>query len=437
MSIIIDVHEHIFNARDIPLEGYLNSRTAEGFLERCFGKLLKPKLARCIRNQVTPPDDWSEIDKWWCKIFVKYVAKTMGKGYYGWAMTLAKSVPEITKELVDTFKEDSIELYIPLVIDYEYWFENSVDNLIAKQVEEIYDNIIKQYGGIIHPFVPFCPARELSFRHGMKNPEGTASEISSLALVKDAIENKGYIGVKLYNSLGYKPYLNTEVEEYRKKIKLHQEKYPFKGEEFDEVLGDLYDYCIEKDVPITAHCVMDGIEAFKNASWHFGNAKFWRDVLSQERFKNLKVNLAHFGWNKKEDYEDENTWVKDICQMLEEFDTLYTDVGHHRVISKKEQKKFVTDYKKIISDFPVVKERLLFGIDWHVIKRVNKFKDFKKSYFSILQESGFSGSDIENFLGGNALKFLGLLPGMQNRERMRVFYDINNMDYPKWFKETQ
>jgi len=53
----------------------------------------------------------------------------------------------------------------------------------------------------------------------MKNPEGSASEISSLSMVKDAIENKGYIGVKLYNSLGYKPYLNKEVEENRKKIR--------------------------------------------------------------------------------------------------------------------------------------------------------------------------------------------------------------------------
>jgi len=129
--------------------------------------------------------------------------------------------------------------------------------------------------------------------------------------------------------------------------------------------------------------------------------------------------------------------VKDICQMLEEFDTLYTDVGHHRVITKKEQKKFAENYKKIITDFPAVKERLLFGIDWHVIKRVNKFENFKESYFNILQESGFSDSDIENFFGGNALKFLGLLPGMQNRTRIESFYTIHNIDHPRWFAETK
>jgi len=45
-------------------------------------------------------------------------------------------------------------------------------------------------------------------------------------------------------------------------------------------------------------------------------------------------------------------------------------------------------------------------------------------------------SDIDNFLGGNAMKFLGLLPGMQNRTRLESFYTNHNIDPPRWFTET-
>lgn len=36
----------------------------------------------------------------------------------------------------------------------------------------------------------------------------------------------------------------------------------FTGQQFDQVLTELYDYSEKEQVPITAHCVSDGIEAY-------------------------------------------------------------------------------------------------------------------------------------------------------------------------------
>jgi hypothetical protein len=43
---------------------------------------------------------------------------------------------------------------------------------------------------------------------------------------------------------------------------------------------------------------------------------------------------------------------------------------------------------------------------------------------------------MEDFLGGNALIFLGLLPGGQNRRRLDRFYRDRGISPPEWFTAT-
>jgi predicted TIM-barrel fold metal-dependent hydrolase len=434
MKIIIDVHAHIFNAKDIPLKGYLLSRKYDGILKH-FAKPLIPILASYIRRKLEPDKKNAGIQNALGSSALALACLFLGKEYKRWAETLSKEVVDIVAEMVTTFQKDRIDLYVPLMIDYEYWFKNTIDNPISDQFKLIYENIILPYRGTIHPFVAFDPARELVFRKGLKNLEGEPERCSSLSLVKDAIENKAFLGVKLYNALGYRPFNNKLVEEQRKRIAYHKDKYVFSGEEYDGVLSELYDYCIENEVPIITHCGMDGIESYKDASFDFGRAILWRDVLKQERYKNLRVDLAHFGWNKKQGHQGNRSWVQEICEMLGEFDNLYTDVSHHEVVVSKDLPKFKSAYQQLCHDFPVLKERLLFGIDWHVIKRVANFENFKDRYIEVLKnESLFSDDEIDAFLGGNALKFLGLLPGGKNRERLSQFYQTQSIDPPAWFK---
>jgi hypothetical protein len=100
----------------------------------------------------------------------------------------------------------------------------------------------------------------------------------------------------------------------------------------------------------------------------------------------------------------------------------------------------------MLADFPgLIPARLLFGIDWHIITRVDCFTEFKERYVRVLSNGGiFTGGEMEDFFGGNALHFLGLLPpGTRsmagwtgNRKRLRAFYKRENIREPKWFQAT-
>lgn len=443
MKPIIDIHTHIFSAVDIPIEGYFNSRRSEKqkflnleYLLNFFGgPALFAYIARRMRERcITRVLKIGRKGKIY-SIILKLLGLGIGQQLSEWEDSLSKNAKDNANDLVNNWKET--ELYIPLMIDYEYWFSNSSDNAIKDQIDYIYKEVVLRHKGKIHPFAPYDPAREIAFKKGLNNPDGQLEKYGSLNLVKDAIENKGFIGVKLYNSLGYKPFNNSTVTNERKRIAIRNEKmqYLFKGEEYDEVLSELYDYCVENEVPITTHCGMYGIESYPDASFDFGKAIYWRDVLKQKKYKNLHLNLAHFGWFTAEGYNGKITWVKEICKMLSDYDHLYTDVSHHSVVIKKYLKKFKSDYKEMCKDFPIVKERLLYGTDWHVLRRVKKYKLFKERYIGILKDGNlFSNQELEDFLGGNALNFLGLYKDSKNYKRLEQFYIDNSIEQPEWFK---
>jgi hypothetical protein len=60
-----------------------------------------------------------------------------------------------------------------------------------------------------------------------------------------------------------------------------------------------------------------------------------------------------------------------------------------------------------------------------------------RHYISVLEQANFySEEEIGDFLGGNALEFLGLLPGGKNRERLKDFYARKKIPLPNWFTST-
>jgi predicted TIM-barrel fold metal-dependent hydrolase len=473
MSPVIDVHAHVFRGRDIPLKGYLLSRAYPEWYIRLFAPILFGILERAICA-----DGRGLISN-----FVKNLAVTyMGEGYRRWADTLSlKDMGVVTAKLIRTYRKDGIELSIPLMIDFEYWFKPTGMVPIVEQIDAMYRDVVLPYKGRVHPFVPFDPARELAHRAKLPGPGvpdgGPREKYSSLDMAKEAIRNKGFIGVKVYNTLGYRPLGNAAVDKQRRGIfnRNGMRRYSaFTGEQFDEVLSELYRFCEREQVPITAHCVYNGIEAYPRASFDFADPEYWRPVL--EKFPGLHVNLAHFGWDKPEEYLPpsrwkrflqtlreageasvswlgmfefegrKQTWVREIAQMLSEFPNLYADVSHNSVTEDSNLPKFRAAYAAMIRDHPgVIQRKLLFGIDWHTIERVENYTTFMQRYRQVLQGGSiFNDAQIQDFLGGNTLRFLGLLPPSErdatrwskNWMRLKSFYRKNRIRPPKWFRDA-
>lgn len=447
MKPVIDAHVHLFSGIDIPLEGYLLSRWREQRrlknLEYFVQFFPGPHLFRYLTNRLRERVVLKELGEDKRGFFYKKLLKAFGfvvkDDLCSWEESMTDTLEKNAANLVKLWPD--VDLFVPLLLDFEYWFSSTFDVPLDQKVNDMYEHVIKPYAGKYHAFVPFDPARELVYRKGLNNPDAQPERISSLDLVKDAILNKGFIGVKIYNPMGYKPIDNKSVHVHRKRVAVRNGKlqYLFPPEEYDAVLYELYDFCVENDVPLTAHCQVGGIEAYPNASYHFCAPQFWRPVLDQEKYKKLRLNLAHFGWNYNcgKSYSNQN-WVKEICAMVLEYENVYTDVSHHDVICKRGMKQFKADYKAMGGDFAQssydLKKKILYGSDWHVLKRIKNYEAFKDSYVDVLTTSEFyTEAELGDFLGGNSLAFLGLTPGGQNRQRLENFYNNNNIPRPAWF----
>jgi hypothetical protein len=121
------------------------------------------------------------------------------------------------------------------------------------------------------------------------------------------------------------------------------------------------------------------------------------------------------------------------------YDNVFADVSHHRVLTKGGRNQFVQGYRRMKADFSAdiekIKSRILFGTDWHVLRRMKGYRNFLDNYQRVLEQAAiFSGADMERFRGGNALEFLGLLAGGGNRKRLLRLYQTHGTSVPEWYR---
>jgi predicted TIM-barrel fold metal-dependent hydrolase len=478
MTPVIDIHAHVFRGRDIPLKGYLLSRTYPEWYVRLLAPVLFTVIEAAVRG---------ESHGWFVNLVKQVTFAYTGKNYRHWADILSLGdMGETTRLMFNEFKQDRIDLSVPLMVDFEYGFKHSRKlQPIVEQIDAMYRDTVLPFKGRVHPFAPFDPTRELAYRARLPGPGesdgGPREKYSSLEAAKEAVRNKGFIGIKVYNPLGYRPLGNAIVDSQRRRIfrRNGMPRYEvFSGEQYDEVLSDLYRYCQREEVPITGHCTHDGIEAYPQASFDFASPRYWCAVL--ERYPRLHVNLAHFGWSRPEEYataprqffydrpwqafqrqitgspgraadspdgrEGPVHWVREIAEMLTRYPNLYVDVAHHPVTDDQNILKYREAYAAMCRDFPdVIQKRLLFGIDWHVIARVENYTEFKDRYRRVLEEGKiFDKQQMRDFMGWNALRFLGILPPSskdkrrwsKNWKRLKSFYRKNRVRLPQWFREA-
>lgn len=321
------------------------------------------------------------------------------------AVRKKQTVSEMQHKGIDTGLKD-IELLLDNVIaEFEYPNEdertvNKKTELVQltrgfrKQLKEI-QNLKSKYSETLFPFFAVDPRR-----------------VGIADLLEENLRNGTFAGVKLYPPLGYFP--------------THPDLYP------------IYDLCLKYNVPITAHCSPGGFHTrqkiMKTESLdpngdriieevivakgndlskcsdpeciYFADPDNWIEILENEKYKDLRINLAHFGGDKqferyiKEEAEKEN-WTAKIIRLIEQYDNVYTDLSYH--IDKDISKNI----KKLISEHSFLEDRLMFGTDFIMISLNYKLTNEKKKalvdYFD-----HFEGLP-EPLFSTNALRFLGKL----------------------------
>ena len=247
---------------------------------------------------------------------------------------------EIEKQYPPTAK------FIVLPMDMVYMQLGDIEDDLASQHDELL-KLAEKYSGRIFPFFAADPRRD-----------GVVNQVRRVL----ESEEKKFYGVKIYPNLGYSP--------------------------TDPKLLAIYRLCVQHDVPVMTHGTYTGAWQYglsKDQRIAFSHPRNYETILNMEELKNLHLCLAHFGggeeWQKylkmnEADYRigDTRAWVKWIADMIRsgDYPNLYTDISYTIFLPRrnKEHVDFF-DYLKVLLTDPRLRERVLFGSDYYVVKREN------------------------------------------------------------------
>lgn len=216
-------------------------------------------------------------------------------------------------------------------------------------------------------------------------------------LMKDALENRGFVGVKLYPSLGYK------VDSSK--------------------MMNVYSYCEENDIPITMHCNHTGFYVEENFI-DFCNPVHWEPILAQH--PSLKICFAHFDGHETLSHPtglDEGTWGKKILDLMEndDYSGVYADVSYHTDMMG--QSNLEEHYLQTLTDLlnhPIAQHRILFGTDSWLL-RLNMSDELYWTYF----QEKLTDQQFKRIASTNPKTFLGIKPLKRNFERYIDFHKKN------------
>ena len=296
--------------------------------------------------------------------------------------------------------------------------ESVLDDVIAKFIEQDEDErVVKRGTAPVQLTKGF--SEQLKNMKNLKNryPETTfpffavdPRRVGIAHLLEENLKNGTFAGVKLYPPLGYLP--------------THPDLYP------------IYDLCLKYDVPVTAHCSPGGFhthqESMKTESLdrngnrtiedvvvakgyelskctdekcrYFADPDNWVEILKNKKYKDLRINLAHFGGDAQfekyiNDSAEKENWTAKIIKLIKQYDNLYTDLSYN---TNKDVSKGI---EKVLEKHSFLKDRLMFGTDYIMIlldyKLTHENDEALVDYFNHFEKLTESLSSI------NALRFLG------------------------------
>jgi len=206
----------------------------------------------------------------------------------------------------------------------------------------------------------------------------------NLGKFRGDIESLGsnfFAGIKVYPPIGYDPWPERDDEQLAK-------------------VTSLYECCCAKKIPITAHCSEVGFNLDKKNVKTYTSPFTWEKVLNQEAYRDLKLNLAHFGEQRNFLLMFHNhKWQHKIVELIEKYPNVYTDFSYRAF-----HNNYYKSLKEIIGNTDRLSKRILFGTDFMINlleidsynKYLNNFRTTK--YITSHEKELFCSTNPERFL---------------------------------------
>jgi predicted TIM-barrel fold metal-dependent hydrolase len=465
-TLLVDIHCHVFSGRDIPLKEFLH-----------YGRGIPWGIAYLVEWLITHPSSASPADKERAKLvavseggakqsdFQEAEDRGLLERFFAYSDLMRRPVKAIAESLVNTYP--GVQLFTPAMVDMDCWLGDA----------SFYDDRLQDHAelalledrdrrGRLHPIVGFDPVRQ----HATRSVFGEGND--HLAQVKRAIEEQGFVGVKVYPPMGFRPTRNSWLyppgrpvsrpngEPVACKLAANEASRPvsLSGADLDRAMLELFDYCIAEDVPVMAHCTSHGAEAKKRGGYN-ADPRHWKNLLEMDggRYSNLRVNLSHLGGDSHRP-----SFHECVIELLATHPNVYADVGAHALVwagGKDYRASFSYELVSALEEGRDWTRKAMLGSDWHTIFVEASPGIYLREYMSFFDElSGVidrQAVDVgkplcadddatrrANFRGLSALRFLGLdrdHPDSKARKRLAAFYRKNglftlqNGDQPAWW----
>jgi hypothetical protein len=477
---LIDMHCHVFNGTDLPavtfidkvvrqrygMEGDAISLIVVGAVKE-FALGHAPRAGdelADIRHKPRPPldDEFDGQDGAPANAAAAPGADGAGAlagddGLIAWIAKFGLSRRDLIAKLASHYQSTGQRcvLMTPALVDFDGWlaYPEKRHQRITDQVA-VMGEISRQPGPVrVHGFVGFDPVRAILARQGY-NPSTivTLPPIDPHKLVQSAIMNQGFLGVKLYPPMGFRAWNNgADDMTFSHTVKQWVNvAYPGIGDHqlgtlIDEELAQLYKFCAAEGVPILAHGYNSN-QSDNCYGWR-ASPQYWREVIKKfsTAEKPLRLCLAHFG---RFDAHTVNAgcvspgiasqvWETIFASILNEPGSthVYADFSYFsEVLDRREgweqrRAKLADKLKNYFAHNDKQVEHVCFGSDWILLGLEAGHQRFHEEIGLFLRdEVHLTKEQLGRVFFGNALRYLGLLPGDQNYVRLKKFYQDNHIE---------
>jgi predicted TIM-barrel fold metal-dependent hydrolase len=328
-----------------------------------------------------------------------------------------------------------IDLMVASLVDYDWWLAHGkpTHTPLAEQLD-VMARLSVIMGGRVHGFAPFCPFREAMTVRG----DGIGD---SLRLVQRAIEQHGFMGVKLYPPMGFAAWGNSMLDRWKGKKLPPAAFEPGFGKRLDAAMAALYKWCMANDVPIMAHANRSNgpYDDFKELA----SSSYWK--LALEQFPGLRVSFGHFGDTDPEDHGGKRTEAY-IALMTpgprSNGRNVFADSGYFAgVLTNPTSMVGVLTQFYLGSHGGVLLERLMYGTDWMMTLPQRYVERYLSEFVGVMaQVEENSKASVRNttlsnaFFSSNAVEYLGLQRD-KPRRRLEAFYKRNRVGIPEWMRK--
>lgn len=496
----IDMHCHLMNLRDVHRESFVNRRIVDGeetFPEygalSSFATWVVSLPGYLFTKSASSEYQWiskeTELLQKGAQQFCDIAAKEQAglffpkddkqtTGFFSNRTRLAARMMEIYPE---------VDLFTPSMVDFYEgdWEKYSYPTELVNYYKQLH---IASNGRFL-PLVSFSPERyyEEEIVAGWEESEHYKR---NLKLVKYAIEELGFVGVKLHPSSGFSPIDNAKYGCPNTPGQKQKKLSPCQAEQYDKILMELFEYCRSVDVPLLIHSG-SGIPANRTCMESKTSPEKWTnspyswsqalDVVNRENLmyegtlvpddQKLRICFAHFagafcnaGKKLKEvgkacigkGHEHPHPWLVqaahaavrhkgvyvDLADVTEWFDELSSDDKECACKTSSDDTKcscnsspadFKKSFHSFLSENSILSQRIMYGTDWHmpsVAKIGGKYND--------LIEDFLPEEIIDITMGLNAVEFYGLAKGRATRRRLETFYTRHslNLDNIRWISKV-